>query len=90
MELFNRLGLFSLEYQRLRGDLKKIYTIMRGINRVCSWKHSPRREISNTRGHSFTVRGEKFKGIVWKVRASNAQPGVVMEADKVVAIERLG
>eukprot|EP00061_Rhincodon_typus_P000900 g13135.t1 len=32
-ERLNRLGLFSLEHQRLRGNLTEVYKIMRGMDR---------------------------------------------------------
>jgi len=63
-ERLERLGLFSLEIRRLRGDLIEVYKIMRGIDRVDSQTLFPRVVTSRTRGHRFKVRGEKFRGEV--------------------------
>ena len=56
----NKLGLFSLERWRLRGDLIEVYKIMRGIDRVNSWKLFLRAELTITRGYMFKVSGEIF------------------------------
>ena len=60
-ERVEKLGLFSLERRRLRGDLIEVYKIMRGMDRVNSHKLFPRVEESITRGHRFKVRGASFK-----------------------------
>ena len=49
-ERLEKLGLFSLERRRLRGDLIEVYKIMRGMDRVDSQKLFPRVEESITRG----------------------------------------
>lgn len=55
----------------------------------------PRIEMSNTRGHSYLVRREKFnanvQGRFWLrlVGAWNTLPGVVVEVDRIVAFKRL-
>ena len=54
-ERLEKLGLFSLERQRLRGDLIEVDKIMRGMDRVDSQKLFPRVEESITRGHMFKV-----------------------------------
>ena len=59
-----KLGLFSLERWKLRGDLIEVYKIMRLMDRVDSQKLLPRVEESITRGHRFEVRGTRFKGDV--------------------------
>ena len=54
-ERLEKLGLFSLEQRRLRGDLIEVYKIMRGMDRVDSQKLFPRVEESIIRGHRFKV-----------------------------------
>ena len=63
-ERLEKLGLFSLERRRLRGDLIEVYKIMRGMDRVDSQKLFPRLEESITVWHRFKVRGARFKGDV--------------------------
>ena len=63
-ERLEKFGLFSLERQRLRGNLIEVYKIMRGMDRVDSQKLFPRVEESITRGHRFKMRGARFKGDV--------------------------
>ena len=50
-----KLGLFSLEQRRLRGDLIEVDKILTGLDKVNSWKLFPRSEMTNTRGHKFKV-----------------------------------
>ena len=54
-ERLEKLGLFSLERRRLRGDLIEVYKIMRGMDRLDSQKLFPMVEESITRGHRFKV-----------------------------------
>ena len=61
-ERLEKLGLFSLERRRLRGNLIKVYKVMRGMDRVDSQKLLPRVEESITKGHRFKVQGARFKG----------------------------
>ena len=48
-ERLNKLGLFSLERQRLRRDLIEVDKIMRGIDRVDSQRLFPRFKVPITR-----------------------------------------
>ena len=57
----DRLGLFSLECRRLRGDLIEVYKIMRGSDQLDSQYLFPKVRESKTRGHRFKVRGERYK-----------------------------
>ena len=59
-ERLNKLGLFSLERRRLRGDPIEVYKIIRGIDKVNIWKLFPGSEVTNTRGHGFKVKGARF------------------------------
>ena len=62
-ERLDGLGLFSLERRRLRGDLIEVYKIMRGIDQLDSQYLFPNVGESKTRGHRFTVRGERYKRV---------------------------
>jgi len=77
-ERLEKLGLFSLNRCRLRGDLIEVYKIMRGMDRVDSQKLFPRVEESVTRGHRFKgdVRGRFFTQRV--AGAWNSLPGDVV------------
>ena len=57
-ERLNKLGLFSLECWRMRGDLIEVYKITTGLDRVDSQSFFPRVEGSITRGHRLKVRGK--------------------------------
>ena len=59
----DRLALFSLECRRLRGDLIEAYKIMRGIDEVDNEHLFPKVGESKTRGHSFKVRGERYRRV---------------------------
>ena len=61
MERLDRLGPFSLERRRLRGDLIEVYKLMRGIDQLDSQYLFPKVEESKTRGHRFKVGGERYK-----------------------------
>eukprot|EP00061_Rhincodon_typus_P012141 g37691.t1 len=52
-ERLNRMELFSLAHQRLKGDLIEVSKIMRGIDRVNSHGLFPRVGESKARGHRF-------------------------------------
>eukprot|EP00061_Rhincodon_typus_P018595 g47822.t1 len=56
----NRL-FYSLEPQKMRSDLKEVYKIMRGIDRVSSQDFFPWVGESKTRRHWFKVIGERFQ-----------------------------
>ena len=61
-ERLDRLGLFSLEHWRLRGELKDIYK-MRGIDQRDSQYLFTKVGESKTRGHRFKMRGERYRRI---------------------------
>lgn len=60
-EYRNKPRLVSLELQRLRGDPKGVYKIMRGRNRIDSQNLFPGVGMTNTRAHSFKIGGQCLK-----------------------------
>ena len=62
-ERLDRLGFFSLERRRLRGDLIEVYKIMRGIDQLDSQYLFPKVGKSKTRGHRFKMRRERYKRV---------------------------
>ena len=62
-ERLDRLGLFSLECRKLRGDewQMEVYKTMRGIDQLDSQYLFPKVGESKTRGHRFKVRRERYK-----------------------------
>ena len=55
-ERLSRLGLYSLEFRRMRGDLIETYKILTGLDRVDSERMFPMMGESRTRGHSSRIR----------------------------------
>ena len=56
-ERLSRLGLYSLEFRRLRGDLIEVYKIMKRLDRVEAARFFPLTMETRTRGHSLKIRG---------------------------------
>ena len=93
-ERLDRLGLFSLERRRLRGDLIEVYN-MRGIDQLDIQYLFPKVGESKTRGHRFKVRGERYKSVqrgnlvtqrmvsVW-----NKLPEIVVEAGTILFFKK--
>jgi len=67
-ERLDRLGFFSLEHTRLRGDVREVNKIMRDIEQLDSQHIFPKVGESKTKGHRFKMRGERYK----KVQSSNS------------------
>ena len=59
-ERLNRLGLYSLEFRRMRGDLIETYKIMKGIDKIEAGKLFPLADETRTRGHSLKIRGAEL------------------------------
>ena len=55
-ERLSKLGLYSLEFGRLRGDLMETYKIMKGIDRVEAARLFPLTMETRIRGHSLKIR----------------------------------
>ena len=62
-ETLSRLGLFSLEQRRLRGNLIEVCKIMRDMDKVDKEHLFPLVEGSVTSGHKLKVRGGRFREI---------------------------
>ena len=59
-ERLSRLGLYSLEFRRVRGKLIETYKILTGLDRIDSERMFPMVGESRTRSHSLRIRGKTF------------------------------
>ena len=86
-ERLSWLGLYSLEFRRVRGDLIETYKILTGLERVDLERMFPMVGESRTRGHNLRIRGKPFRAEVRRnfftqrvVNVWNSLPQNVVEA----------
>ena len=60
-ERLRTLGLYSLEFRRMRGDLIESYRILQGLDRVDVERMLPRVGKTRTRGHNLRLKRRSFK-----------------------------
>ncbi|XP_072107366.1 uncharacterized protein [Mobula birostris] len=60
-EHLSALGLYSLEFRRMRGDLIETFRMLKGMDRVDVAKLFPMMGESSTRGHDFRIEGRPFR-----------------------------
>ena len=60
-EQLRTLGLYSLEFRRMRGDLIETYRILRGLDRMDVERMFPLVGKTITRGHNLRLKGRSFK-----------------------------
>ena len=60
-ERLSRLGFYSPEFRRVRGDLIETYKILTGLDRVDSERMFPMVGESRTRGHNLRIRDKPFR-----------------------------
>jgi len=95
-ERLDRLGLFSLEQRRLRGDMVEVYKIMRGMDWVNRKQLFPLVEGSITRGKRVRVRGRRFRRNLRQTHFTqrvvgiwNALSGKVVEAGNLTTFKNI-
>jgi len=59
-ERLSRLGLYSLKFRRMRGNLIETYKIMMGIDKVEAGRF-PLAGETRTRGHSLKIKGSRCR-----------------------------
>ena len=94
-ERLDRLGLYSLEFRRLRGDLIETYKILKGLDRLDAGRLFPMLGRSRTRGHSLRIRGKSFRTEMRRnfftqrvVGLWNSLPQRVVEASSLAIFKR--
>ena len=60
-ERLTRLGLFLLDFRRMRGDHIETYKILTGLGRIDAGRIFPMVGQSRTRGHSLRIQGRPFR-----------------------------
>ena len=55
-ERMEQLGLYTLEFRRMRGDLIETYKIIKGLDTLEAGNMFPMLGESRTRGHSLRIR----------------------------------
>ena len=60
-ERLSRLGLYSLEFRRMRGDLIETYKIMKGIDKIEAGRLFPQAGETRTKGQGLKIRGSRFR-----------------------------
>ena len=94
-ERLDRLGLYSLEFRRLRGDLIETYKILKGLDRLDAGRLFPMLGKSRTRGHSLKIRGKSYRTEMRTffftqrvVNLWNSLPQKVVEASSLAIFKR--
>ncbi|XP_055492473.1 uncharacterized protein LOC129697841 [Leucoraja erinacea] len=94
-ERLDKLGLHSLEFRRLRGDLIETYKILKSLDRLDAGRLFPMLGKSRTRGHSLRIRGKSFRTEMRKtfftqtvVNLWNSLPQNVVEASSLAIFKR--
>ena len=94
-ERLDRLGLYSLEFRKLRGDLIETYKILKGLDKLDAGRLFPMLGESRTRGHSLRIRGNSFRTEMRKtfftqrvVSLWNSLPQKVVEASSLAIFKR--
>ena len=95
VERLERLGLYTLEFRRMRGDLIETYKIIKGLDTLEAGSMFPLMGESRTRGHSLRIRGRPFRTEMRKnfftqrvVDMWNALPQKAVEAKSLDAFKR--
>ena len=94
-ERLSRLGLYSLDFRQMRGDLTETYKILMGLDRVDAERMFPMVGKSRTRGHSLRIQGRPFRAEVRRhfftqrvVSLWNSLPQEVADAKTLNAFKR--
>ena len=85
-ERLSGLGLYSLEFRRMRGDLIETHKIMKEMDKIKAGKLFPLAGETRTRGHSLKVRGSRFRRNFFTQRVVNLWNSLPSEAVEVTSL----